>query len=216
MRASGVLRLLLGARPLSRVRPTRRARTGSDAAGRTTRQPVSRGEHGIAAAISRTSRNPTGRRVLLPLLRAQRRDGEPRDQRHRTRCSSPFTSCAPATTSRRRAGRAMPCSWRSISPPLHRAGDRRDRRDRQAPLGRRRGRAPRRASRRARPQAPSRHRDEIDAEARYEASLRRALGDRFDALYAQGLALDERGMITLAFTQLDAIIQTHDRREGPP
>ena len=40
---------------------------------------------------------------------------------------------------------------------------------------------------------------EIDAEARYEASLRRALGDEFDALYAQGLALDETDMITLAF-----------------
>jgi len=46
---------------------------------------------------------------------------------------------------------------------------------------------------------------EIDADARYEASLRRALGDEFDALHAQGLALDEAGMITLAFARLDAI-----------
>jgi hypothetical protein len=46
---------------------------------------------------------------------------------------------------------------------------------------------------------------EIDAEKRYEASLRRALGDEFDALHSQGLALDEAGMIALAFAQLDAI-----------
>ena len=46
---------------------------------------------------------------------------------------------------------------------------------------------------------------EIDAEARYEASLRRALGDEFETLYARGFALDETQMIALAFTQLDAI-----------
>ena len=34
--------------------------------------------------------------------------------------------------------------------------------------------------------------------------------------YAQGLALDETEMIALAFTQLDAITQTHDRAEGVP
>ena len=55
---------------------------------------------------------------------------------------------------------------------------------------------------------------EIDAEARYEASLRRSLGDEFETFFAQGAALDEAGMITLAFTQLDAITQTHDRTEG--
>jgi predicted ATPase len=46
---------------------------------------------------------------------------------------------------------------------------------------------------------------EIDAEARQEASLRRALGADFDRMYARGLGLDEASMITLAFTQLDAI-----------
>ncbi len=46
---------------------------------------------------------------------------------------------------------------------------------------------------------------EIDAEARYETSLRRALGDQFDARYAEGLALDETDMIANAFTQLEAI-----------
>jgi len=46
---------------------------------------------------------------------------------------------------------------------------------------------------------------EIDAEIRYESSLRRALGDDFDELYARGLALDETEMIALAFVQLDDI-----------
>ena len=46
---------------------------------------------------------------------------------------------------------------------------------------------------------------EIDAEARYEASLRRTLGVEFDERYAQGLALDEGDMIAFAFAQLDAI-----------
>ncbi|MDQ6855309.1 MAG: adenylate/guanylate cyclase domain-containing protein, partial [Actinomycetota bacterium] len=49
---------------------------------------------------------------------------------------------------------------------------------------------------------------EIDAEARSEVSLRRALSDQFDALYAQGLVLDETQMIRLAFAQLDEIAQT--------
>jgi predicted ATPase/tetratricopeptide (TPR) repeat protein len=46
---------------------------------------------------------------------------------------------------------------------------------------------------------------EIDAETHYEASLRRSLGDKFDALFARGAALDEAGMIALAFEQLDAV-----------
>jgi len=49
---------------------------------------------------------------------------------------------------------------------------------------------------------------EIDAEVRYEASLRRALGDQFDALYAQGLALDETEMVNFAFTELDEIAKS--------
>jgi hypothetical protein len=49
---------------------------------------------------------------------------------------------------------------------------------------------------------------EIQAEARYEASLRRALGDRFDALYAQGNAFDETEMIGFAFARLDEITGT--------
>ena len=49
---------------------------------------------------------------------------------------------------------------------------------------------------------------EIDAEVRYEASLRRALGDEFDARYAQGLALDETQMIALAFAELTEIAKT--------
>lgn len=46
---------------------------------------------------------------------------------------------------------------------------------------------------------------EIDSEARYEASLRGALGEEFDARYAQGLTLDEPAMIALALAQLAAI-----------
>jgi predicted ATPase len=46
---------------------------------------------------------------------------------------------------------------------------------------------------------------EIDAEVRYEASLRRSLGDDFDLLYGEGAALDEAAMLALAFEQLDAI-----------
>jgi hypothetical protein len=48
---------------------------------------------------------------------------------------------------------------------------------------------------------------EIDAEVRYEASLRRALGDDFEKLYARGLAFDENDMIGLAFGQLDAVAE---------
>ena len=58
---------------------------------------------------------------------------------------------------------------------------------------------------------------EIDAETRYETSLRRQLGDQFDARYAQGLALDEPDMIALAFTQLDAVTTTSGAAiEAPP
>jgi predicted ATPase/class 3 adenylate cyclase len=46
---------------------------------------------------------------------------------------------------------------------------------------------------------------EIEAEARYESSLRRVLGDHFDALYTQGLAFDETEMINLAFSELDNV-----------
>jgi hypothetical protein len=56
---------------------------------------------------------------------------------------------------------------------------------------------------------------EIDAESRYEASLRRQLGAEFDALYAKGLNLDETAMIALAFSQLDAIIESSGERAGP-
>ena len=38
---------------------------------------------------------------------------------------------------------------------------------------------------------------EIDAEARYEGSLRRSLGDEFDHLHAEGAALDDVGMLAL-------------------
>jgi hypothetical protein len=46
---------------------------------------------------------------------------------------------------------------------------------------------------------------ETEAEGRYEGSLRRGLGDEFDTLYAQGLALDESGMTDLALAHLAAI-----------
>ena len=55
---------------------------------------------------------------------------------------------------------------------------------------------------------------EIDAESRYEAWLRRRLGDQFDALYSKGQALDETAMIALAFSQLDAIIESSGQRDG--
>lgn len=47
---------------------------------------------------------------------------------------------------------------------------------------------------------------EAATESRQEASLRRATGDEFDLLHAQGLALSEADMLALAFTQLDTII----------
>jgi hypothetical protein len=57
-------------------------------------------------------------------------------------------------------------------------------------------------------------RAEIEAESRYETSLRRQLGGEFEALYSEGLALDEAAMITLAFRQLDAIIESSGERDG--
>jgi hypothetical protein len=55
---------------------------------------------------------------------------------------------------------------------------------------------------------------EIDAEARYETSLRRQLVAEFDTLYAKGQALDETAMVTLAFSQLDAIIESSGEPDG--
>jgi hypothetical protein len=55
---------------------------------------------------------------------------------------------------------------------------------------------------------------EIDAESRYETSLRRQLGAEFDVLYSKGQALDETAMITLAFRQLDAIIDSFGEQAG--
>jgi hypothetical protein len=55
---------------------------------------------------------------------------------------------------------------------------------------------------------------EIDAESRYETSLRRQLGPEFDSLYTKGQALDEAAMITLAFRQLDAIIESSGQSDG--
>ena len=52
---------------------------------------------------------------------------------------------------------------------------------------------------------------EVDAESRYEASLRRRLDDQFDAHYQRGLALDEAEMIALALSQLDAVTAASDR-----
>jgi len=56
--------------------------------------------------------------------------------------------------------------------------------------------------------------DEIDAEARYENSLRSRPGAEVDALYSKGQALDEPAMITLAFSRLDAIIESSGKRAG--
>jgi hypothetical protein len=39
-------------------------------------------------------------------------------------------------------------------------------------------------------------------------SLRRALGDEFDALYSQGNAFDEKALIAFGFARLDEIAQT--------
>jgi hypothetical protein len=55
---------------------------------------------------------------------------------------------------------------------------------------------------------------EIDAESRYETSLRRQLAAEFDALYSKGQALDETAMISLAFSQLDAIVESSAERAG--
>jgi hypothetical protein len=55
---------------------------------------------------------------------------------------------------------------------------------------------------------------EIEGESRYETSLRRRLGAEFDALYAKGLDLDEAAMISLAFSRLDAIIQSSGKQDG--
>jgi hypothetical protein len=55
---------------------------------------------------------------------------------------------------------------------------------------------------------------EIDAESRYETSLRRQLGVEFDAVYSKGLALEEPATMTLAFTQLDAIIESSGEPAG--
>ena len=135
----------------------------------------------------------------------------------RPRCSSPSTSCAPATLSRPRewARRSLGVV-RQGRPQLHRADDRRDRRDRQAPLACRRGRAPRRAARPPRPQstkpAPGRDRRRRPLRGVTPPSARRPVRS---ALRAR-LALDEADMIALAFTQLDAITQTHDRSRGCP
>lgn len=57
-------------------------------------------------------------------------------------------------------------------------------------------------------------RGEIDSEDRYEASLRRRLGDQFDAHYSKGLALGEAEMIEFAFAQLAAITQDEGGDEG--
>jgi predicted ATPase/class 3 adenylate cyclase len=49
---------------------------------------------------------------------------------------------------------------------------------------------------------------ETDAEAHYEASLRRRLGDEFDPHYARGLTLDDAAMVELALTQLAVIVNS--------
>jgi predicted ATPase len=49
---------------------------------------------------------------------------------------------------------------------------------------------------------------EIEAEVRYEASLRRALGDEFDDCYGRGLAFDEPALIAFAFAQLGTILDS--------
>jgi predicted ATPase len=48
---------------------------------------------------------------------------------------------------------------------------------------------------------------EVESEHRYEHSLRRALGDRFDAAYFEGRGLAEAEMIACALAGLDAVIQ---------
>jgi hypothetical protein len=55
---------------------------------------------------------------------------------------------------------------------------------------------------------------EIDAESRYETSLRRLLGAEFNDLYSRGQALDETAMVTVAFSQLDAIVESSGQSDG--
>jgi predicted ATPase len=47
---------------------------------------------------------------------------------------------------------------------------------------------------------------EIESEIRYEGSLRRRLGEDFEAAYAEGLALDEPALLACAFARLDEVI----------
>src|SRR5439155_26715717 len=56
---------------------------------------------------------------------------------------------------------------------------------------------------------------EIAAERRFEAMLRDRLGDRFDALFAQGAALDSAEMIAYAFAQLDAVVAEPEPEPEP-
>jgi hypothetical protein len=48
---------------------------------------------------------------------------------------------------------------------------------------------------------------EADAETHYETSLRRRLGNEFDAHYARGLTLDDAAMVELALMELAAIAE---------
>ena len=56
---------------------------------------------------------------------------------------------------------------------------------------------------------------EAETEARYESSLRRALGAGFEALYTRGAALDEHEMALLAFEQLEEIMADVDPATEP-
>jgi len=47
---------------------------------------------------------------------------------------------------------------------------------------------------------------EIEAETRYQASLRRRLGDDFEAGYAEGLGMDDRELVSFTFAHLDVVI----------
>ena len=57
---------------------------------------------------------------------------------------------------------------------------------------------------------------EIASEARYEASLRRGLGNEFEVAYARGLALNETEMIAYAFAQLDAVTPDEEPAGSAP
>jgi hypothetical protein len=57
--------------------------------------------------------------------------------------------------------------------------------------------------------AGARHEDVVRA-----ASLRRELDGEFDTLDSKGQALDEAAMITWAFSQLDAIVESSGERSG--